>query len=145
MDIHVIIRPKHTTTPNGTKRAGTLQFNKWYGTELRAKGTATLWWKGQYIHCHSEEQTSVLKLEIQPTEISRLLHFGFSIEILQTNQPLFFGEWGRDVALNSGFTVQINLEKILKERNQIPPSCAVSVFTRQPGIKPVKYEVYHNQ
>lgn len=143
MDLHIIVRPKNHPEDKTVQRAGTIQFNKWFGTELRARGTATLWWKGKYIHCRTNQDTSVVKLEILPTAISRLLHFGFTIDILRNNTPKFFGEWQKNVNFNSGFTVQINLEKILQGRNDNSTNSLVSVFARQPGIHPVKSEVYN--
>lgn len=143
-DIHVIIRPKNKTNYRGIRRAGTIKFNKWFGEELRETSTGTLWWKGSYLHCYSRQAVSFLKLEILPTEISRLLHFGFTIEILQENKPLFLGEWGRNTSLTGGFTIQINLEKILQERNQQLPHCVVSIFIRQPEVPPLKYEFYQS-
>lgn len=142
MELHIILRPKNHPEERSVQRAGTIQFNKWFGTELRAKGTATLWWKEKYIHCRVNQSTSVVHLEILPTAISRLLHFGFTIDILRNNTPIFFGEWQRNVKLNSGFTVQINLEEILQGNNNNPTHPLVSVYTRQPAVHPVKSEVY---
>lgn len=142
IDLHIIVRPKNHPEEKTVQRIGTVQFNKWFGTELRAKGTATLWWKGKYVHCRANQSTSEVKLEILPSAISRLLHFGFTIDILRNNTPIFFGKWQKNVNFNSGFTVQINLEKILQGENDNATHSPVSVIARQPVIHPVQREVY---
>lgn len=142
MDLHIIVRPKNHPEEKTVQRAGTIQFNKWFGTELRARGTATLWWKGKHIHCRADQATSVVKLEILPTTISRLLHFGFTIDILRNNSPIFFGEWQRNVNFNNGFTIQINLEEILQGGSNNSTNSLVSAFAQQPGVHPVRSETY---
>lgn len=144
MDIHIIVRPKTSASVNHVQRAGTLQFNKWIGNELRALGTATLWWKRYFLHARADEHHSIITLEILPNEISRILHFGFSIEILRQNRPIYLGEWRDNTAFSSGLTIKINLESIQlrgPDREDVP---TVTVFPKQRGIHPFKEQItYH--
>lgn len=145
MDIHLIIRPKNRRPINGVQRAGTIQFNKWKGDDLKAIGTATLWWKRHYIHARAETHHSVVTLEIPPNEISRLLHFGFSVEVLKNNVPIYQGEWKHNEAIGYGCAIRINLESIqLKGPEPRPDLRTVVVFPRQPGIHAISEHVtYH--
>lgn len=147
MEYHILIRIKDHPRHNYVSRVGTIRFNKWFGTDLRPTGSANLWWKRKYIHARADRTNSVVTLEILPNEISRALHFGFTLDILKYNKPVYFGEWSENAALSGGFQVRINLEAIQrKETNggNLPP-CVVSVYTRPPGIYPTRHEVYRNQ
>lgn len=113
MEIHIIIRPKSRVGPDQILGAGTIQFSNWIGNHLQPRATATLWWKRKYIHARAAETISVVELEIPGNPFSRLLHLGFDIDIIQRSEPLFHAEFRHDETLCRGFTIQINLEKIL--------------------------------
>lgn len=144
MDYHIIIRLKNHTRHDFISKVGSIQFNKWVGTELRPTGSANLWWKRKYIHARADQSTSVITLEVLPTEISRALNSGFTLEILKYNKPVYFAEWSENTTLSGGFSVRIKFEAIQQKEQAggyLPP-CAVSVYTRQPNIHPSRHEVY---
>lgn len=117
MELHIIIRPKSKASPDAVIRAGIIQFSKWCGSFLQPKSTANLWWKRSYLHARVHQTTSLVKLEIPANQFSRLLHFGFEIDLLKGNEPITQAKFSRDETLNRVLTIQINLEKILT-----PPS-----------------------
>lgn len=113
MDIHIVIRPKSRASPDQVIRAGTIQFSNWLGNILRPHATTTLWWKRKYIHARVDATTSIVELEIPPNQFARLLHLGFDIDVNQQNEPLLRAEFPRDETLGRGFTIQLNIERIL--------------------------------
>lgn len=143
MEIHIIIRPQVHPTINSVIKAGCIQFNQFQGSNLRAIGTATIWWKNKYIHARANQSHSVVTIDIPPTEVARQLHSGFTVEVLKNNQPIYYCEWNRNLSLNNGFFLRINLEAIQSGsiREQLP---LAAVFTRQPGLYPRTQEVYSN-
>lgn len=142
MDLNIIIRPKSTTKPNEIKNMGTVQVNRWFGNQLRPEGAWTLWWKRNYIHTRINQNYSSAILKINPNHISRILHFGFTIEILKNNLPIYLGEWDHNASFSSGFTIRINLESIQqKERSRNHETNAITVLPRQTKIEPIKEDV----
>lgn len=144
MNIHIIIKPRNTITPRGVIRAGTVQFNRWFGRLLKAEGTATLWWKNNYIHARANEHNHhIVSFEIPENNFSHLLHFGFSIEILKNNQPIYSGEWTHNAAFSAGLTIKFNLESIQSQpRSDIQ---TVTVYPHKQGIEAAQRVITHQR
>lgn len=134
MDIHILIRPKSRTTPNEILKAGSIQLSEWRGNLLQTKTTATLWWKRKYIHARANHTTSFIELEVIPNQSTRLLHFGFTIELSRGNKSLVKADFEHDSSLGLGFNICINLEKILAPHN---------VRANQPRIVVLKKPIRH--
>lgn len=143
MELHIIIRPQNKVTNNFVQRAGCIQFNKYQGKTLKAEGTATIWWKKKFIHARAETSHSVVTVDIPPNTFARQFHFGFSLEILKNNEPIFYSEWGHNQAIANGFFLRINLESIQTKQLQSDIPLA-AIFTRHPGLYPTTQEVYLN-
>lgn len=141
MDLHIIIRPKARTAKIELLKAGSIQFNQFQGRTLRAVSTATVWWKRQYIQARASSTHSIVTIDIPPNYFSHLFHYGFSVEILKNNNPIFFSEWGRNNNIANGFFLRLNLEAIqLRQQSSDTPLAAI--FTRHPGLYPTNQEVY---
>lgn len=143
MDLHIVIRPKNKPTNNIVKKAGCIQFNRYHGRELRALGTATIWWKSKYIHARADPTHSVVTIDIPPNEFSRQLHNGFTLEILKNSLPIFSSEWRYNPAIINGFYLRINIEALQNRERELSIPLA-TVYTRHPGLYPSNQEVYYN-
>lgn len=143
MELHIFIRPHNKATINTVQKAGCIQFNKYQGPTLTALGTANCWWKQKYIHARADTSHSVVTIDIPPNTFSRLLHFGFTVEIVKDNQPIYISEWSYNTAIVNGFYLRLNLEAIQLRQEQRNASLA-AIFTRHPGLYPTQQEVYFN-
>lgn len=143
MELHIIVRPKEQSTNRGVQKAGCIQFAKYRGNTLQSTGTGTIWWKQKFIHTRADTSHSVVTLDIPPNSFSRQLHFGFSLEILKNNQPIFFTEWGKNSTISNGFLLRLNLEAIQLRQPTSDTPLAI-IYTRQPGLRPINQEVYYN-
>lgn len=141
MDVHIIIRPRSQATSRGVRKAGCIQFNRYQGSELKAIGTASIWWKHKYIYARANQSHSVITVDIPPNEFSRQFRFGFSLEILKENLPIFSGEWRENPNIANGFYLRINLEGI-HQRRPDPNLPLAAVYTRHPALRPEIQEIY---
>lgn len=107
---------------------------------LRATGR----WKRTFLSTRANPSHSIVTIDIPPNTVARQLHFGFSVEILRNNEPIFVSEWPQNIAIANGFILNINLEAIQTRRPRSNTSLA-TVYPRQPGLLPVNQEIYSSQ
>lgn len=146
MEIHIILRPKQKPIERNIRKAGCIQFSKYFGPDLKAIGTATIYWKQQYVHARAERSHSIVTIDIPPTEIARLLSHGFSLEVLLNNQPIYYCEWNASPSLARGFYLRVNIESIQIRnppgRDHLP---LATVFTRHSGHYPTREEISYRE
>lgn len=145
MEIHIIIiRPKNHPNCRGVQKAGCIELNEYRGPNLKPTDIVPIFWKQKYIHARAESSTSVAILDIPPNIFARLFSFGFSVEILKNNQPIYFGEWQHNSTISNGFYLRLNLEKIQQTANRTQRGTVAVIYSRQKGIYPENQEVYRN-
>lgn len=143
MALHIFLRPKNKPTINSVQKAGSIQFNKYHGSNLQAVGTATCWWKQKFLQANADIAHSVVTINTPPNTFARLFSFGFSVEIVKNNTPIYYSEFAQNASLNNGFYLRLNLEAIQSPRPECQTPLA-AIFTRHPGLYPSRQEIYSN-